>query len=61
MVDVGVRRVAVGVSRKRLSAARDLPEAGGPVMRREEDRRQESGVRIAPSSQNNAEPLGLGG
>jgi hypothetical protein len=36
MVDVGVRRMEEESRRKRSSAARDLPEAGQPVIRREE-------------------------
>jgi hypothetical protein len=54
MVAVGVRRVEEGFKRKRARAARDLPEAAGPEIRREGVRRQESGVRIAPSNQDSA-------
>src|ERR1700722_6280806 len=35
IVAVGVSSVAEGSARKRSSAARDLPEAGGPVIKRE--------------------------
>jgi hypothetical protein len=33
MVEVGTRRVEAGPARKRSSAARDFPEAGGPVIK----------------------------